>query len=463
MSKKDEIIQSTQETLEGSSIHAIPNITRNKFVTIKLLWLFCFLGSFGVCAWFIYQSVLDYLNYDVVTKFDIKYEDSLTFPIVTICNLNYFSTPFAFTFSNRLFNKTNPRSDETITAKMVSNYYIKTKQSGSKMIGYDIDQIILSCEFSSQQCNLTNDFDEYLDPWYGRCYRYNSGTNMLGQQVKKKSVYQSGTLAALDLELFIGSAASNDRPFSVENGLNIFIQNEQLDSIMNEGIRISPGTSTTIALKKYQIGRKPKPYSNCTADLTSIDSYDSVFYKKVFSPNSTYSYTKCNFVCIQKLIGNECKCQASLYENTYYPNMRLCSIPGSNLTNLDLLRDQMCLSGIANKYFNTPSEERDCDCPLECVSNGYDHIISTAEFPTFNFYQNFLEKNMVIKSKLSTVNFDQVKQSVARLQIYFNEMKQTYIEENEKLSMSDLISGIGGTLGLFLGNFIYLNKYTTEK
>ena len=220
---QNEIIESTKETLEGSSIHAIPNITRNKFLTIKLLWLFCFLGSFGVCAWFIYQSVLDYLKYDVVTKFDIRYEDSLRFPLITICNLNYFATSFAFAFSNQIFNKTNPNKVETITAKVLSNFYVQTNQIDKKIIGFNFNETILNCAFSLESCNLKTDFDEYFDPLYGRCYRFNSGKNMIGQQVKQKYAYQSGNGGSLDLELFIGSAASNDKPFSIENGLNICI------------------------------------------------------------------------------------------------------------------------------------------------------------------------------------------------------------------------------------------------
>ena len=78
----------------------------------------------------------------------------------------------------------------------------------------------------------------------------------------------------------------------------------------------------------------------------------------MFSLNSTFSYAKCIFVCIQKLIGNECKCQSSLFESTYYPNMRLCSIPGSNLTMINLIEDEKCATENSNKFLNTPSEER---------------------------------------------------------------------------------------------------------
>jgi hypothetical protein len=76
--KQKKIIDSVKETLESSSIHALPNIVRNKYLTIKLVWIVCFLLSSAVCSYLIFQSVSDYLKYDVVTQIEVKNLNSLS-------------------------------------------------------------------------------------------------------------------------------------------------------------------------------------------------------------------------------------------------------------------------------------------------------------------------------------------------------------------------------------------------
>ena len=45
-----------------------------------------------------------------------------------------------------------------------------------------------------------------------------------------------------------------------------------------------------------------------------------------------------------------------------------------------------------------------------------------------------------------------MRKSVARVEIFYDEMKETIISENIKMGPSELISNLGGTLGLFLGS-----------
>ena len=86
------IIGSIKSTVESSSIHAIPNIVRTKYISLKAIWFFCFLVSSAGCVYFMVQSVLDYLTWPVVTNIDVNHVQELIFPIVTICNLNQFSS-----------------------------------------------------------------------------------------------------------------------------------------------------------------------------------------------------------------------------------------------------------------------------------------------------------------------------------------------------------------------------------
>jgi energy-converting hydrogenase Eha subunit G len=49
------------------------------------------------------------------------------------------------------------------------------------------------------------------------------------------------------------------------------------------------------------------------------------------------------------------------------------------------------------------------------------------------------------------MNYENVRKSVAKVSIFYNDLRETVITENVKISMADLISSIGGTLGLFVG------------
>lgn len=59
---------------------------------LRLLWLSVILG---MMTWFtltVKDLVVDVVNGNTVDVREIKYEDSLPFPSVTICNHNYFRT-----------------------------------------------------------------------------------------------------------------------------------------------------------------------------------------------------------------------------------------------------------------------------------------------------------------------------------------------------------------------------------
>ena len=97
-----------------------------------------------------------------------------------------------------------------------------------------------------------------------------------------------------------------------------------------ESVKISAGMSTNIILKAFTIKKQPKPYSECTEDLTSINSYDSECYRELYLPNRKYFYADCNDMCLQKYLGDVCACQTALFSFSYYKNMRICSTPELN-------------------------------------------------------------------------------------------------------------------------------------
>ena len=92
-------------------------------------------------------------------------------------------------------------------------------------------------------------------------------------------------------------------------------------------------------------------------------------------------------------------------------------------------------------------------CPLECYSINYEITTSFTSYHTYNYALNSLMKNPVIRSKFQneTLTFDLIKQSVLLLNVYYDKLAYTQISKDAKFELVDLVSGIGGLLGLFLG------------
>jgi len=81
---KKQILKILKSKIKSSSFIMLPNINRSEYLQLKLVWLFLSLFSASWCVWFMSKSILDYLNYDVISKTDIKYETHLLFPIITL-------------------------------------------------------------------------------------------------------------------------------------------------------------------------------------------------------------------------------------------------------------------------------------------------------------------------------------------------------------------------------------------
>ena len=314
-------------------------------------------------------------------------------------------------------------------------YFIKDKKSYSPKI----NDLVISCKFKQKDCDLDKEFEYYFDTQYGNCYRYNAN------QQDEKFVTQSGETNGLELEFLIGSSFKNNGYFSRENGFNIFIKNKSDDSSFSEGVRISPGFSTDIIINKYSITKQPQPYSNCIANLDSVDSYGSECYKKTFTQlqnlNKTYSYVDCYKICYQKQVAIKCDCQTNYYDLVYDTKMRICLFENSTE------RDGPCMTNIWDDIAFKSSILSECDCPLECERNGYKYRSSSAQYPTLSYSKYLRSKSNL----LNNTDYDELRKSVARVNIYYENMKQTIITEEIKTKPSDLISNAGGLLGLFLG------------
>ena len=191
------------------------------------------------------------------------------------------------------------------------------------------------------------------------------------------------------------------------------------------------------------------PYSSCIANLISIDSYSSECYKKSFSPNRTYHFVDCKKTCVQKYIGDNCGCQISYLDFEFYEGMRKCYVGNLSLIENDLY----CQKEKYNEFSNNEALLKACDCPLECEESGYTYFASMNDFPTQSFVSSLSQMQTIknIYPSDSDRNYQNFKQSLSMVSIYYGQLQETIIEQSPKMQITDLVSTIGGILGLFLG------------
>ena len=447
-----ELIKSIQSTFESSSIHAIPNIIIRKSFILKLFWFISLILSTGCCFWFMTDSINDYFQYDVVTKIDIKYQNELVFPIIGICNQNPFKKNLSLFEDQSIgLNYNFNRSDLPL---IIMKHKINNSEETSYKYSQNLNDFMIKCLFRGKNCDLNKDFEYYYDIQYGNCFRFNS-------KKPYKKVNQPSSYDLFEIQILVGSSNHNLNTVTLDNGFNIFISNESTDSTIQEGVSIPTGFTTKIILNKYTIRKQPKPYSQCTNNLFNIDSYNSDCYKRTIQGlkgHSSYHYTDCLKMCYQTYLARSCNCQTIYYDLLYNETLPKCQVTESNYQ-----KDFSCEAEIWKKLISSLDLINECDCPFECEKTGYTYSSSLSDFPTKGYYLHLLKNEPLIREKMSNnISYEEFRQSVARVIIFYDELKDTLISEEIKTKPGDLVSNIGGTLGLFLGNY-HLNLNPINK
>ncbi len=133
LSAKERLKKSATGLIIGSNIHGLPKVITRKRLSFRIIWLMLIIFSSFLCVNYVVKNILEYCNYDTVTKIDIIKETQSQFPAVSICNYN--DTNFEMKILNLKFN-----------------YEILVDQWNKY-------------------------FETFHDSRYGKCYRFNGGSS----------------------------------------------------------------------------------------------------------------------------------------------------------------------------------------------------------------------------------------------------------------------------------------------
>jgi len=280
-------------------------------------------------------------------------------------------------------------------------------------VNISLSNLIFQCQFNTFSCNIPKDIRLNEDKFGFISYTFRSQPTYLGGS-------KNSLIMGLNL-----SNISFDKTNPLD-GLRFVIHNKTDDpnyyrGYSDNGFNIAPGFFYEMSVNKIFTYKLGLPYNNCLKDVKSIDSFDSDLYRYIIqSTNYSYRQTDCLYYCAGKLLLNEFNITNKIdrWENIvseypqYYETMQ-----------------QVYLGLLKKGMYET------CfDCPEECDSIKYDISHSSTKLST----QNELFKSMQIE------NF-------VYFTVYYESLQYKVIDQIEKMNVFDLISNIGGNLGLFIG------------
>jgi hypothetical protein len=285
-----------------------------------------------------------------------------------------------------------------------------------------INNSIILCKYNYVQCNIS-EFQTYYNERSTEnetCYRFNSKKDLDGNPISIKTVSSRET----SLEVYMYTEKYYRNSFFK---VSVLIQNTSKRFTRNQAINIDSGIelptgSTIIGLDREFIEKLPYPYHDCVTRDTQ--EYISNLFQKFISNNWIYTQKDCIDLCVEEFIEKMC--------DQINKNKKKCRF----------------------EYWDesTKNIPRKCflECPIECEYISYKLIPFYAGAIT-----NINEKimlNAIRERKIPSVhNVSTFLKNCIFISVHYNSLHYTMINQLPKMEIFDLVSNIGGTLGLFIG------------
>ncbi|KAJ8018917.1 Acid-sensing ion channel 2 [Holothuria leucospilota] len=297
-----------------------------------------------------------------------------------------------------------------------------------RTMGHQAKDFILQCDFNKAKCDYRN-FTTFQNKQYGNCFTF----NITQEQKKSGRVTKVGSDYGLHLTLFI-DALQYIGLFTEELGVRLAIHPQNIFPHPEDvGISVTPGFSTSIGLRQVELKRLGGRYGDCTNEGTknhlSSDKYD-------------YSIISCQKKCLLDHLKERCDCVNNIYDD--YANIPNCK---DNATQESQVRCQQQVE------MNFHANKIKCNCPPPCHEYVYNTKLSTARWPSETYEPHLRDKleaeNVTAFRSLDSTKFS--RENLVRLQVYFEELNYELIEQVPAHTVAEVLSNLGGTLGLYIG------------
>ncbi|WKY14524.1 hypothetical protein Q1695_000224 [Nippostrongylus brasiliensis] len=279
-------------------------------------------------------------------------------------------------------------------------------------LGYGKFELIKQCSFNSMQCDIEKEFKLHIDPSFGNCYTFNANP----QRVLASS--RAGPSYGLRLMVFVNT--SDYLPTTEAAGVRITIHSQTECPFPDTfGYSAPTGVISSFGISLRKVNR-----------LEDGDCFknDTVLPLGYIYRDYSYEPEGCYRNCYQRRIISRCGCADPRFPKPSQ-KIQVCDIRN------DIIRD--CLMGESIRMV----KRRSCRCTHPCKQDVYTTTYSAAKWPSGS-------TRIDCEAKECTSYYSE---HAAMLEIYYEQMSYEVLRESEAYSIVNLVSDIGGQMGLWLG------------
>ena len=399
--------------MNSLTVHGMARIIK------RLVWLGVILGATVGCLITISDRIQYLISSPTATTISATRHHTLTFPAMTVCNLNNFGVEILeernltdlIQFVPLLVSGEGNETCDQVVSKSSINLSSITFEELAVQARQPVDDFIQGCYFAGESCGTITEIFEPIFTNLGICYTFNSG--------KARPLLQSrGTGQRQGLQLVVNFNQPNSTTV-LDIGLIIAINSQSEPPLpANQGIGIPAGRGAFISIKEREIQDKAR--QNCSSDM------DLSTFNFLRGDYTSYSESACLVDCMYSTIADNCECIGA---RSFYPPD---TARYSQLPNCTLEKTCCILQSLRNN----------CNCRPACSSILYEAAVSYSSLPAEELRS--LASRLGLPSSLFPNDF-------LIVSVYFETLSVETQTTSRVYSFVALLSDIGGQVGLFLG------------
>ncbi|XP_065648616.1 acid-sensing ion channel 1C [Hydra vulgaris] len=405
--RREKLDETIQKFVDASTCHGFKHCFNSGSKVRQLIWMMILAASVALLVQKLYESGVKFLERPFSTKTTLTYVDQMEFPAISICNMNDMrNSKVVNTTLGRILEKMKVDNNNQHLKDISPEEYSSTRASAN----HEIKDMLYTCIFQEKiGCNHTF-FTAFAASQGERCYKLNSSDLKVTGTGRKHSLIMELNIEQYDYFEDIKEA-----------GIKLIIHDQNETPVRMAGVKLSPGFSATVQIKKKKTLNLKAPYAtNCgSKPLKYFDHY---------------STNTCWLERLTDHVVTNCNCKDSFMPG----HARVCSIPE--------------LMNCTFSKWEEFDRLKDIQCPIPCESQEFESSVSFARYPS-NKLADKIAKDMQLPGSVQE-NREFIRDNYLRVEIFYEEMSYIQVEQTPSYDLMILLGDIGGQFGLFLGSSI---------